>query len=92
MQVRDSPTACCRRRCRAFHPVHRDRAIPQAAAPRTDSAATSPEGSLDPGGPGGTHGAGGGSTPSANPEPASILLLGTGLLALLTELRRRSAI
>src|SRR5438105_4689152 len=64
----------------------------QATSPPSPFVAPPPGGSLDPGGPGGTHGAGGGSTPSAKPEPASILLLGTGLLALLTELRRRSAI
>jgi len=51
-----------------------------------------PGGALDPGGAGGTHSGGGGSAPSANPEPASILLIGTGLLALVTELRRRRAI
>jgi hypothetical protein len=49
--------------------------------------------SLDPGGAGGVgHGTGGGSSPSGNPEPASFVLLGTGFLALLTELRRRRAI
>jgi len=50
-----------------------------------------PVGSLDPAGPGG------GVTPSddgpaATPEPASVLLIATGLLFLFTDLRRRHAI
>ena len=50
-----------------------------------------PVGSLDPAGPGGTvtpPGAG----PAATPEPASFLLIGTGLMILLTDLRRRRVI
>jgi len=60
-------------------------------APSNPFVAPAPGGSLDPGGTGHVGG-GGSSSPSANPEPASILLLGTGFLALLTELRRRRAI
>lgn len=49
-----------------------------------------PGGSLDPGGPGGSGSSGGGT--SATPEPASLLLIGTGLLVLAGELRRRRVI
>jgi PEP-CTERM motif len=50
-----------------------------------------PKGLLDPAGPGGGTGTGG-SGPAATPEPASVLLIGTGLVALLTNLRRRRLI
>ena len=49
-----------------------------------------PSGPLDPGGPGGGGPPGAG--PSATPEPASLLLIGTGLLVLAGELRRRRVI
>jgi hypothetical protein len=49
-----------------------------------------PGGSLDPGGPGGIGSSSGGT--SATPEPASLLLIGTGLLVLAGELRRRRVI
>ena len=62
-----------------------------ADSPANPFVPPAPGGALDPGGPG-AHAGGGGSAPSANPEPASIFLIGTGLLALVTELRRRRAI
>jgi len=49
-----------------------------------------PPGPMDPGAPGGPGGTGTG--PAATPEPASMLLIGTGLVALLGELRRRRVI
>jgi|SRR5262245_58754035 len=50
-----------------------------------------PVGSLDPAGPGGTVTAPG-AGPAATPEPASLFLIGTGLMVLLTDLRRRRVI
>ena len=61
-------------------------------SPSNPFVSPAPGGALDPGGAGHSGGGGGGSSPSANPEPASIVLIGTGFLALLTELRRRRAI
>ncbi|HKB11789.1 MAG TPA: PEP-CTERM sorting domain-containing protein [Vicinamibacterales bacterium] len=51
-----------------------------------------PEGLLDPTGAGGGTGSISPRSPASTPEPASMLLIGTGLVALLSDLRRRRVI
>jgi len=65
--------------------------VEHVTPPADPFVAPRPVGTLDPAGPGGTVTAPGGG-PAANPEPASVFLIGTGLLALLTDLRRRRVI
>jgi hypothetical protein len=64
--------------------------VAHTAPPADPFVPPAPKGLLDPAGPGGTGT--GSSDPAATQEPASVLLIGAGLVALLTDLRRRRRI
>jgi len=64
----------------------------QSPAPNPFGGGPGSSGGFDPGTPGGSGPGGGIGSVSATPEPASFLLIGTGLLGTLAARRKRRAV